>query len=283
MNLLNLVQRKQPPVPWEEGDNIPWSDPDFSARMLTEHLTQAHDRASRRSHLIDQHVAWVHQELLREEPTKILDLGCGPGLYCNRLAALGHTCTGIDYSPASIAHAKESATAEALTCTYHHADMRSADYGSDYGLVMLLFGELNVFAPADAAHILAKARGALKPGGLLLLESHTYEALAPGNAAQNTWFSSSGGLFSPHPHLLLIEQHWEETRTIRTLRYFVIDAATAAVTRYAQSMQAYTTAQYQQLLTNAGFTQITILSGLANDRIPPDPDFHAIVAHKPNH
>ena len=80
MNLPDLVRRTTVPVPWDEGDNIPWHDPDFSRRMLREHLSQAHDAASRRTETIDQHVAWIHQTLLRDRPTRILDLGCGPGL-----------------------------------------------------------------------------------------------------------------------------------------------------------------------------------------------------------
>jgi SAM-dependent methyltransferase len=240
--------------------------------MLAEHLTQTHDRASRRSQLIDQHVAWIHQALLGEQPTHVLDLGCGPGLYTSRLAELGHACVGIDYSPASIAYAQESAKQANLACTYRHADMRSVDYasnhGSGYGLAMLLFGEFNVFSPSDATNILAKAYQALAPSGLLLLEPHLYASLVPEQQAMNTWFSSTGGLFSPTPHLVLIEQHLNEAQAVLTRRYFVIDAATSAVTRYAQSFQAYTTIQYQQLLTDAGFIDIEILPGLAHDRIP---------------
>ena len=56
MNLLDLLQRTSPPAPWAEGDKIPWHDPDFSRRMLREHLSQAHDAASRRSIIIDEHV-----------------------------------------------------------------------------------------------------------------------------------------------------------------------------------------------------------------------------------
>jgi predicted TPR repeat methyltransferase len=44
--------------------------------------------------------------VLQSEPQRILDLGCGPGLYTQRLASLGHTCVGIDISPASIAYAR---------------------------------------------------------------------------------------------------------------------------------------------------------------------------------
>ena len=56
MDLRDVVLRVQPPVPWSEGDNIPWNEPDFSERMLAEHLSQEHDLASRRFEIIDQHV-----------------------------------------------------------------------------------------------------------------------------------------------------------------------------------------------------------------------------------
>ena len=34
MIISDLVNRSMPPGPWEEGDNIPWNDPQFSRRML---------------------------------------------------------------------------------------------------------------------------------------------------------------------------------------------------------------------------------------------------------
>ena len=124
MTLSDLINRTSPPVPFLEGDNIPWHEPAFSQRMLKEHLSQDHDLASRRSHKIDKQVQWINQELLSSKPARILELACGPGLYTNRLAALGHECVGIDYSPASIAHASERAKQDDLACTYLHQDIR---------------------------------------------------------------------------------------------------------------------------------------------------------------
>ena len=102
MNLIDLINRTSNPEPWSEGDNIPWNDPGFSQRMLKEHLSQDHDAASRKFERIGQHVHWIHHNALDGKPGKLLDLGCGPGLYANRLAKLGHECIGIDFSPASI-------------------------------------------------------------------------------------------------------------------------------------------------------------------------------------
>ena len=64
------------------------------------------DAASRRFGKIDKHVRWIHAVLLAGRRTRVLDLACGPGLYTSRLARLGHECSGIDFAPAAIAHAR---------------------------------------------------------------------------------------------------------------------------------------------------------------------------------
>jgi 2-polyprenyl-3-methyl-5-hydroxy-6-metoxy-1,4-benzoquinol methylase len=110
---------------WHGIGKLPWDDPAFSERMLREHLSQLHDGASRRIVLIEHHVAWMHGEVLESKPQRILDLGCGPGLYTQRLASLGHTCVGIDISPASIAYAgRTRATRPDACATYTETSRR---------------------------------------------------------------------------------------------------------------------------------------------------------------
>jgi 2-polyprenyl-3-methyl-5-hydroxy-6-metoxy-1,4-benzoquinol methylase len=127
LKLLDVVRRQSAPKPWAEREKIPWNDRDFSRRMLNERLSQKHDAASRRFEIIDSHVRWIHDRVLKGNPTRILDLGCGPGLYTNRLARLGHQCVGIDFSPASIAYAKGQVEEQSLECTYIQQDIRAAD------------------------------------------------------------------------------------------------------------------------------------------------------------
>ena len=282
MTLLDLVRRATDPAPWTEGDNIPWHDPDFSARMLEEHLSQAHDMASRRSAGIEAHVRWIHDDLLAGRPGRVLDLGCGPGLYASRLAALGHECVGIDYSPASIAHATSAAKERGFRCTYLLQDIRHAEYGVGFDLVMLIFGEFNGFSPDDAVLILRKAHAALAPGGLLLMEPHTAIAVESMGRRERSWTSAVAGLFSDRPHLYLTERNWDPASQTATVRYFVVDAAAGAVTRHAQTFQAYTDAEYRAALENRGFRDVAFypsLGGREDDE--PDGEFLAVTARKP--
>jgi SAM-dependent methyltransferase len=280
MTLLDIVRRSSNPIPWSEGDNIPWHDPDFSQRMLQEHLSQDHDAASRRFVKIDNHVHWIHHELLSGHPTRILDLGCGPGLYTTRLARLGHECVGIDYSPASIAYARDLAADENLPCRYVHQDIRTAEYGTGFGLAMLIFGEFNVFRPTDAWTILGKARHALTAGGLLLLEPHAFSTIQRVGELDSSWYSAERGLFSDRPHLYLQESAWDATCAAATIRYFIIDAATGRLDRYAQSFQAYTDEQYQAMLVQCGYEQVRFYPSLGDREDQATGDFFAIVGQK---
>lgn len=262
MILTDIIARAPRPVPWAEGEKIPWNEPGFSTRMLREHLSQEHDAASRRLGIIDRHVDWIHGTLLGGRTTRILDLGCGPGLYASRLARLGHTCRGIDFSPASIAHAREQAAQEGLACKYEEGDLRAADYGSGFGLAMIVYGEFNVFKPADIRLILHKANAALNEGGFLLVEPHTFEAVREIGESPASWYSSPSGLFSERPHICLNEAFWDEATCTATERYYNIDAETGRVTPHASSMQAYTQADYRSLLEECGFREIRFYPSL---------------------
>ena len=77
----------------------------------------------------------VRRALAMVQRGEAVDLGCGPGLYSSRLARLGHACTGIDFSPASVAYAREQAAAQGLDCRYHEGDVRRTDFAAGYGLV----------------------------------------------------------------------------------------------------------------------------------------------------
>jgi SAM-dependent methyltransferase len=248
--------------------------------MLREHLSQAHDAASRRSIIIDEHVEWIHQAVLNSRSSRVLDLGCGPGLYSSRLAQRGHTCVGIDFSPASIEYARDFAQAQHLTCAYHLADVRHVDYGTDYDLAMFVFGESNVFRPEELQHILIKAYAALNTGGHILLEVHPLEVVKRLGHQRATWYTLERGLFSDRPHLVLFESFWDEAQSVAIERFYIVDAETAEVMPHASSMQAYTDEQYRYALQIAGFTDIALYPSLIGAPDERQPDLIAIVASK---
>lgn len=275
LSLLDIVNRTSPPAPWSEGDNIPWNEPEFSKRMLAEHLSQQHDLASRRAQLIDAQLSQILRDL-PPPPSRLLDIACGPGLYLNRLVDAGHIGMGIDFSPASIEHAAR--TSARNDAEYRLGDIRTTDFGNEYDGALLLYGQINVFQRPTALSILGKACAALTPGGILILEPQTYSHIRETGMAAPSWSAQPSGLFSTEPHLTLTENSWEEGTSTGTTRIFVIDASTGSVVRHALSNEAYTEEQLTELLLAAGFGSVVHRPSLTGEVV--DDGLSAVIATK---
>lgn len=258
-NLTTIINRKTPPTPWQTSEKIPWNEPAFSQRMLENHLSQEHDWASRRFGIIDQHIAWISQQLPNKQ-SKILDLGCGPGFYTHRLATMGYQCTGVDFSPASIQYAKQQAIQNNLNINYILADIRNYHPTDQFDLIMMTFGEFNVFKESDIKVLLNKIAQYLTPNGCLLIEAHTYKAILTYGQKTATWQSYETGLFLDSPHICLEEHYWNKQQTTATTRYYIIDAVNNQTIEYGSSMKAYTDLEYQQLFQEVGMTNIKKLT-----------------------
>ena len=99
-----LFQSLQKPSLWQRSAEPFWDDEHISKGMLEAHLNPDWDAASRKHSFIDLSVKWISNII--PAGGKILDLGCGPGLYTKRLSDMGYDVTGMDYSRRSIAYAK---------------------------------------------------------------------------------------------------------------------------------------------------------------------------------
>jgi len=237
---------------WQGAYKIPWHDPDFSRRMLAEHLSQDHDLASRRVEWIDRQVAWIHDELLDGKPARILDLGCGPGFYSHRLAIRGHRCRGVDFGPASIEYAREHSP-DASRCEFTLGDIRQIEFGGPYDLAMILYGELNVFSPEEVAVILSKARVSLAPHGRLIIEVQTPEAIQAMGRCEPTEQEASSGLFSDRAYRCRTENQWlpEQKAAIQT--FSVTAAGDTRTEVYRSTTQAWPDRDLIGLLLRCGF------------------------------
>jgi ubiquinone/menaquinone biosynthesis C-methylase UbiE len=258
MNISEIFDEKTSTDYWADDYKIPWDEPGFSKRMLDEHLSQDHDLASRKFKIIDNHVDWLHNEILQKKKSHILDLCCGPGFYMERLAELGHTSRGIDFSPASIKYAQDQ-TKHSDRCEFIHGDICKVEYGNGYDLATIIYGEFNVFPVHDVSKFLKKAFNALKPGGQVIIEAHNYETIKSIGVAGNSWYKAPSGLFSEKPHICLTTSKWDDAEKVAEMEFYVIDAESSEVAKYRNTMQAYTNDQYSDLLKETGFSEVVLL------------------------
>lgn len=147
-----------------------WSDPHISAQMLAHHLDSGTPYSSRPHEFIDRSVAWIVGRFGVGAGTRVLDLGCGPGLYAQRLARTGAAVTGVDVSARSLGYARDAAAAEGLDITYRQGSYLDLDLGGPFDLAVLIFEDYCALGPVQRLHLLTRVCGTLAPGGALLFD-----------------------------------------------------------------------------------------------------------------
>jgi len=240
----------------ESGLAIPWSDSDFSRRVLGEHLNPENDIASRRPKAIDRQVRFIHHQLLGGKKSSILDLGCGPGLHLHRLAVLGHRCTGIDIAPAAIKYAQTIARSKSLNCHFIRDNYLTVEFGNHFDFIMLTFGDFNAINRNEGKLLVKKAFESLNPGGLFLLEGLNLDGTQEIGEREATWLTAEKGIFSDHPYLYLEECSWNEGTRQSTANYYIIDSQSATLSHYQQKYFGYSDNDYNDLLIDAGFDSV---------------------------
>ena len=189
--------------------------------------------------------------MLGGKPGRVLDLGCGPGLYTSRLARLGHHCTGLDISPAAIAFAKTEAEAAKLDCNYELVDLRTAVLGQGFDAVLMLFGEFNTLPPGDAESLLCRIESALSPSGRLLLELQFHHYVRALGEEDSSWSIRSSGAFADLPHLVLRESLWQADVEATAERYIVFTDESGPEI-YSQSTRAYSDEELDAMVERSG-------------------------------
>jgi len=196
------------------------------------------------------------------------------------LTKLGHSCRGIDFSPASIEYAREQAIKDDVEIDYVLEDIRTVDYGENNDTVLFIYGEFNVFKPVDIKRMVRKAYDSLKEDGLFIAELNRYETVKRVGTASASWYSVQEGLFSSKPHLCLTENFWDQENHVATTRYFIIDAETNNVTLHASSMVAYTRENLEQIIREVGFKDIAFHESLSGGKRDFDENLEVVEARK---
>lgn len=115
----------------------------------------------------DSEIALWTKLLEMGAPLKVLDLACGFGRHANRLAALGYSVTGLDFTAGFLEIARKEAERLGVQVEYRQVDMRQVCFVEEFDRVLLLFTGFGYFEDEENIRVLENMARALKPGGML--------------------------------------------------------------------------------------------------------------------
>lgn len=104
-----LLEIAKMPEPFEEGTAQIWLDSDRADFVLKAHFDENIPGGSRESSFIDETVDFISEIVPLAKLKKVIDLGCGPGLYSQKLASKGYEVVGVDFNKKSIEYAANEA------------------------------------------------------------------------------------------------------------------------------------------------------------------------------
>ncbi|MGE3908104.1 MAG: class I SAM-dependent methyltransferase [Chloroflexota bacterium] len=242
-----------------------WDDPYIASQMLDAHLDPDTDAASRRPETIDRTVSWLMEALNLRPGSRLLDLGCGPGLYCQRFGERGVQVTGIDISAGSLAYAQSAATTAGLPIEYIQADYVTLDRPDEFDAITLIYYDFGVLPDPRRDALLRRVRRALRPDGVFAFDVKMPSHPRPPDGTSR-WEVRPDGFWRPHPYLELSRAYWYSTEATE-LRQTIIVEPGGQTTVYRIWDQTYTPETLAQVLAAQGLEIVQLRADLAGTPI----------------
>ena len=252
-----------------------WTRPHLARQMLSFHLNQETELASRRFETIDQIVKWIDSQL-GLSGRRICDLGCGPGLYTQRFAVRGADVTGVDFSAHSLEYARLKAVEDKQSIPYLEADYLSDELPGGFDIVTLIYTDYSVLSPSQRVRLLGRIGKMLNPGGHLVMDV------------------AGMGSFEAKEECTLIEHKlmhgfWAEGDYVGVQRSFTYRNECLSVDRYViveptETWQVFNWFQYftpdhlQEEMSAAGFSVEHMSGGLQGEPLETNGDYIGVIA-----
>ena len=254
MKIADIIKLANMPELYEPGNAIMWTDSHISKQLLDVHLNTNIDLASRKLNTIHRTVGWLLTQSNKKK-LKILDLGCGPGLYAEILASEGHQVTGIDFSENSISYAQHEANIKKLDIQYHNENYLKWDFPeNEFDLVLLVFTDFGVLLPKERDQLLRMIKRGLATEGIFVFDVLNDNAIES-KLSPNGWEAAEQGFWDNKPYLALSESYLYKEAKVILYQHIIIDEEETIKT-YRFWNHFFSNSDLDEILLRHGFENI---------------------------
>jgi cyclopropane fatty-acyl-phospholipid synthase-like methyltransferase len=201
-----------------------WTDDHISEKMLSFHLDETLDAASRNTAFIERSLEWIVSRFGVSEGVSVVDFGCGPGLYTTPLAKRGAKVTGVDFSKRSLRHAASVAEREGLSIDYVHCDYLEFETEEKFDLILMIMCDFTALSPAQRQAMLRKFSGMLAPNGHVLLDVYSLATYARREEAASYERNQMNGFWSAEEYYGFLNVFKYEEEHVILDKYTIVEA-----------------------------------------------------------
>lgn len=234
-----------------------WTRPHLAQQMLSYHLNQDTELASRPMTQVEKIADWLDSQLAFEGKS-VCDLGCGPGLYAEAFARRGARVTGVDVSPVSLEHAMKEAerTGSGVGCL--QADYLKDPLPDGMDIVTLIYYDYGILSPEQRRILLARIHAMLVPGGAFAMDVLAVPGFAERSEQTIVEHNLLHGFWAPGEYIGMQRTWLYPEEALSLDRYLIIEPGEHW--EIYNWFQYFTPEQLSQELREAGFS-VEVLSG----------------------
>ena len=199
-----------------------WTDEYISKELLKCQLDDFSDGASRKPEKREKILNFLRENI--KPGSKILDLGCGPGLIDFELGRLGHNILGIDFNLESVNYANKNKKLENIE--YIYKNYLTEDLKGKFDVILMIYCDFGALIPEEQKTLLEKIHDLLKDDGLFIFDvfktsDRNYKQT---NKSFKRWsFSNGNDFWNKEPYLFLEEAKVFKKENAVGRRYFIIN------------------------------------------------------------
>jgi len=274
--LEKINQRPEPFQFYTVGDL--WADEHTSKQMLAFHLDGRNDVSSRNAAFIDRSVDWIASVFNIVNDTSVVDFGCGPGLYAERLARRGARVTGIDISKRSIGYARDVAAREKLDIDYVNQNYLEFETRDRFDLALMIMCDFCVLSPTQRHSLLRKFHAILKPGGSVVLDVYSLSAFARKEEVATYEVNQLNGFWSAQKYYGFLNTFKYPDEKLLLDKYTVVEPGrTREIYNWSQ---CFSPGDLEQELLQAGFSIKDFYADVAGTPYDRNASEFALVANR---
>jgi cyclopropane fatty-acyl-phospholipid synthase-like methyltransferase len=255
-----------------------WTDEHTSKQMLSFHLNENIDVSSRNAAFVDRSVEWIASRFNVGAGTRIIDFGCGPGLYAVRLAKRKADVTGIDFSARSIQYAQEIAVKESLSIHYINQNYLEFETEDRFDLILMIMCDFCALSPDQRRKLLSKFRAILKPDGYVLLDVYSLKAFEQREEVAMYEANLLHGFWSPNKYYGFLNTFKYDKEKVVLDKYTIVEAdRTQTVYNW---LQYYNPKELEQEFANCGLKTESFYLDVAGSPFDSEGKEFAVIARK---
>lgn len=261
--MLKIIEKfvKRPALNEKSTEKF-WDHPHISKGMLEAHLNPKIDSATRNLDFIKVSVDWIAAAVPSARFPRLLDLGCGPGIYAELFQDKGYQVTGLDLSERSIQYASNSAEDKHLDIHYLTSDYVQSPIPGEYDLVTMIYCDFGALLKEERTILLKKIYDILPQEGCFLFDVFTpfeYE----GREEFKVWDYEEKGFWRDQPHLLLHSYYRYDSENTFLNQYIVSDNENTV--SYNIWEHTFTIGELKEDLKEAGFAEFKFYGNVAGE------------------